>query len=390
MMKQTQSHARSISSVTWAIVIAVIIGGWLLSGQFSPAATKAGADAPQAGAAATATGGQITEIFKVSTRTIKAEQRVGQLIIRGQTKALARVHVRAETAGMVERISSRKGRLVEKGDLLCKLAIGAREATLAEAKAARAQAQSDFTSSNNLARKGYTAVARKMADKARLDAAKAAYIRAQLDLEHIEVKAPFRGIIEAQPAHPGDFLRQADICATLVQIDPILLTGAVSEQDVAKIRIGKSVDGRLVTGEVVKGEITFISPSSDTTTKTFTFEATVPNPDQAIRAGITSDITIDLEPETAHRIASSILSLDDAGRVGLRIVDANDIVRFQPVTILSNKKNTVWIDGLPAVARVITVGQEYVSDGQKVRPVSELPRRAGETITRSNGHAVTQ
>lgn len=360
---QTSSQRSGPSSSTWAVLIAVLIGGWLLTGQLSPAAEEKVNSNDQS---------EVKKLFKVSTRILNAEERPANLIIRGQTKSPARVHVRAETPGVIETVSSKKGRLVAKGDLLCKLKLDARQATLNEATGALSQARSDFASSNKLSRSGYAAKARKRSDKTRLEAAKAALMRAELDLKRIEIRAPFQGVIEDQPAKPGDYLRQADICATLVKMDPILLTGAVSERDLNKVRSGMNVTGQLVTGEEVSGQITFISPASDITTRTFVIEAVVPNSDRKIRAGITADIRIDLEAEAAHKVTASSLSLDDKGRVGLKIVDTNDAVRFVPVKILSNQKDSLWVSGLPVRSKVITVGHEYVLDGQQVEAVPEI------------------
>ncbi|MGI9407185.1 MAG: efflux RND transporter periplasmic adaptor subunit [Hyphomicrobiaceae bacterium] len=374
-MKKDKKASSGVPSVVWAILIALGIGGWLLSGPMGPWASEKqtaslGKDATGSDSTADRTGRNAEKtpaLFEVSTRILKAEPRAAKLVIRGQTKAEARVQVRAETAGIVEAVSSKKGQLVQEGALLCKIDIGARHATLLEAKALRTQAEADHKASSALVRKGHVGALRNVADKAKLDAAKAAYERAQIDLENIEVRAPFRGIIEDQPAKTGDYLRQADVCATLVRMDPVLLTGAVSERDVAKLKVGVTVSGELVTGRTVTGKITFVSPSSDATTKTFMIEAEVPNAEHLIRAGVTADIVIPLKSTSAHRVAASILSLNDAGEVGLRIVDANNTVRFQPVRILSNEKDAVWVAGLPPEPQVITIGQEYVSEGQKVR-----------------------
>ncbi|MGI9407894.1 MAG: efflux RND transporter periplasmic adaptor subunit, partial [Hyphomicrobiaceae bacterium] len=335
MMEQEKKSGSGVSPVIWAILIALVIGGWLLSGQIGPGASDQATASLNRDASVTGEGPKGTKppapLFEVRTRVIKAEPRSAKLVIRGQTKAKSRVHVRAETAGVVETISQRKGQLVDKGDQLCKLDVGARKATLLEAAAARTQAEADYKASKALERRGHTGMLRMVADKAKLDAARAAYERAQIDLENIEVGAPFRGIIEAQPAKVGDYLRQADVCATLVRIDPILLTGAVSERDVARLKLDVEVTGELVTGETVTGPIRFISPASDATTKTFMIEAEVANADQAIRAGVTADIIIPLKAKSAHRISASILSLNDDGQIGLRIVDKTNTVHFHPV-----------------------------------------------------------
>jgi multidrug efflux system membrane fusion protein len=63
----------------------------------------------------------------------------------------------------------------------------------------------------------------------------------------------------------------------------------------------------------------------------------------------------------------SSLVLDAAGRQGLRYIVGDNRVAFAPVTILEETPQGVWVSGLTGPVRVITVGQSYVADGQKVR-----------------------
>ena len=63
------------------------------------------------------------------------------------------------------------------------------------------------------------------------------------------------------------------------------------------------------------------------------------------------------------------MTLTDDGAVGVKVVNAADEVEFHPVTLLQDLTEGVWIGGLPATVRVITVGQEFVVEGQRVMPV---------------------
>jgi multidrug efflux system membrane fusion protein len=63
----------------------------------------------------------------------------------------------------------------------------------------------------------------------------------------------------------------------------------------------------------------------------------------------------------------SSLVLDAAGRQGVRYVQADDRVAFAPVAVLAETPQGVWISGLRGPVRVITVGQSFVAEGQKVR-----------------------
>jgi multidrug efflux system membrane fusion protein len=69
----------------------------------------------------------------------------------------------------------------------------------------------------------------------------------------------------------------------------------------------------------------------------------------------------------AHLVPVSTLVLDSAGRQGVRYVLADGRVAFSPVTIVEETHEGVWVTGLSGPVQLITVGQSYVADGQKVR-----------------------
>ena len=72
----------------------------------------------------------------------------------------------------------------------------------------------------------------------------------------------------------------------------------------------------------------------------------------------------------AHRVSPALLSLTDEGLIGIKILDNDDIVQFVEVEIMSDSEDGVWLAGLPASIRLITLGQELVFPGQQVEPIS--------------------
>ena len=64
-----------------------------------------------------------------------------------------------------------------------------------------------------------------------------------------------------------------------------------------------------------------------------------------------------------------ILLLGDTGELGVRTVDETNQVGFSRVEILEDTTEGIWISGLPEVAKIITIGQEYVYQGQTVNVI---------------------
>lgn len=287
------------------------------------------------------------------------------IVLRGRTEAERRVVVMSETTGRVISEPLRRGTRVNAGDLLCKLDPGTRSAMLAEAEARYREAEANAQASERLSERGFTAETTAIGNRAALQAAQAAIEQAKLEIERLEIHAPFGGLIEADTAEYGALLQPGSECATVIDIDPIKFVGFVSEQAVDRIEIGAPVAVRLVTGREFVGRIRFVSYSADPDTRTFRVEADVPNSALQIRDGLTAEGIVATEGTRAHLVPQSALTLDDAGRLGLRLVE-DGVARFAPADVVRDTPEGVLLSGLPDEIEVIVTGQDFVTDGQAV------------------------
>ena len=346
-------------SYIWAGAIAAVIAGWLASGEFMsrtpPAQDKPGETARTS--------------FRVEVAKKTATVRRPEMLVRGRTEAFRTVDVRARTAGIVETVPHREGDRVKAGDLLCRLDLGSRPARLTEEKARLASAALDLNAADELARQQFASRAKQAAAKARYDAARASVEQMEREMSYTKITAPIAGTIESRPAEPGSLLQVGAVCARVIVLDPMLVVGQVSEREISKLGPGMAGGAKMITGETAAGRIRHIAPSADPATRTFRVELEIPNPDLSLRDGVTSEMRIPLREGKAHKFSSALLSLDDAGRIGVKIVTDRDIVRFVPVTILEHARDGVWAAGLPETVTLITTGQDYVVEGQKVDPV---------------------
>ncbi|SET00999.1 efflux RND transporter periplasmic adaptor subunit [Oceanicella actignis] len=301
-----------------------------------------------------------------------------EIALRGRTEAQRRVEVRAETSGLVISDPLRAGAEVRKGDVLCRIEMGARAAQLAEAEAALASAEADDRAAQTLSRKGYASDIVAAARRAQLEAARARLAAIRRDIEKLVMTAPFDGFLETDAAETGALLRNGDVCATVIALDPIKLVGFVPEVDVDRLAPGMEARGRLASGRPLAGRISFVSRSADPATRTFRVEVQAPNPDADIRDGMTAEIAVPLTGERAHMLPQAALTLDDSGRLGVRVAEGGR-ARFVPVEILRDEPVGVWVRGLPDEAMVIVVGQEYVGEGRPVlvTEVSWTPEDGG-------------
>ncbi|MBM56663.1 MAG: hypothetical protein CMF02_01415 [Hyphomonas sp.] len=86
-------------------------------------------------------------------------------------------------------------------------------------------------------------------------------------------------------------------------------------------------------------------------------------------AGVTSQLVLPVGDVQATKISAGLLTLSDAGQLGVRYVDDTDTVRFAPVAVIDETPNGAWVTGLPDRTRIISLGQDYLSEGASVKPV---------------------
>lgn len=351
-------------SVVIAALITVGAVVWVLSGQFGG---DSPAPAPETGTPAPAR----AEAPLQSVRVVRSVARpmVNEVVLQGRTEAWRTVDMRAEVRGRVEEVLVERGQPVSTGQLIARLTVNERQATLDQARALAAQRKIEYEAARALNQRGHAADVQLAAARAQFDAAEAAIRKAEVDLANTMIRAPFDGVLDKRPINIGDFLDVGNPVASVVDLDPLRIVGFATERHVAQILHGAVGHARIVGGREVEGRIAYVAAQADAVTRTFRVEIEVPNADGAIVSGLTAQIRLPVERRPAHFVPPSALSLADDGSVGVKVVEANDTVRFLRAEILGTTPEGVWLDGLPAELRLITIGHEYVAAGSRVNPV---------------------
>jgi len=249
------------------------------------------------------------ELFAVKTIESFASLYQPLIKLKSTTISETRVDVKAKTSGEVVKIGSRQGDYVIKDSVLCSLGI--------------------------------------------------------VELNRTEVKAPFSGYLETI-VKPGNFLERGQVCATIIQLDPITFVAEVPESDINKVSEGQEVILNLITGESILGNLSFVSKSASNLTRTFKVESEIKNKKGVVRDGITSEMIIKTSKIYAHKISPSILMLNDKGILGIKVIENEDTVKFIPIDILEDSEDGIWVTGVPDKIQLIIQGQGFVENNQKV------------------------
>lgn len=356
-----------------ALVVLVGFAGWVASGEFSSVGSaqvegeQKPAEAQQA-EPALRTVAVVTPPRVMHARVIR---------ISGQTEADKRVTLATRVMGVIESLPVKQGERVERGDLVLRLDAADKEAAVRMAESVVAQRQAEADAAQQLVAGGNAPKLQADQARAALATAKSQLEGAKSELAQYEIYAPFNGLVDRVPVQRGSTILAGAEVATLINLDPLLAVGEVSERDLRYLSLGDSADVRLVNGETVKGSLRYISRDASSATRTFRIEVAIPNEDKRLPAGMTAEIELLGESTEAVILPRSVVTLSQAGDLGIRAVDVDNRVVFFPIDLVDDTPTGLVLAGIPSDARIIVAGQDLVTEGDEVKAVE-----ADETMIR--------
>ena len=404
-------------SIFIASFILLVVVGWIGSGQFtdvnaqddtSPSTDLSNETVEKAVVEDTGS--------KVEVKEFNFSQIDQSIELQGQTTHNKKIDVKSETTGNILNIAFKRGDKVSKGDELIKISLENRKELLNSAKKDldRLNKELELNEQNKINRLSQNkeliklyeiefASAKQLIDKglssksklslasfnlanARSDqedilitfesqqssiGAQIANVRSQLknielDIDKTVINSPFSGIISDKMIEESEYITPGNIMFTIIDLNPIKIQGYLSEFDVNKVSLGTKAIIENTNGLKKTGTISFISPSAETSTRTFEITIEADNADLSFKSGITTKITIAGSELKAHKIPPSILTLQDDGTVGVKAVNDENIVIFYPTTSVKDTIDGIWVSGLPDKVNLIVTGQEYVAVGESV------------------------
>ncbi len=309
---------------------------------------------------------QAKPLMTVQVREMTAEEISREVMLNGKTAPNRAVDIKAETAGKVVEVANRRGLPLADGDLIARIEMKDREQRLEQARAALEQASILYDAALRLQKQELNSPSQVAEALSRLRGAEQLVQSMELDIRNTNITAPFDGVLQERMVEVGDYLGIGDPVARVIDLDPVIISGEVTEFEIGYIKVGEPGHARLTDGRMVDGKIRYVAGEADRQAHTFTIELEVPNPDQSILAGVTARIAVETEQVLAYEISPALISIADDGRFGIKIVDENNIVRFVEADIVRSEPDILWLANLPPKIRLITTGQGFTQPGDEV------------------------
>jgi membrane fusion protein (multidrug efflux system) len=248
---------------------------------------------------------QAVEMMTITVMPL--EESVGLV---GSIAANESAELRPELAGVVTSIHFKEGSTVKKGELLAKLDTRELEAQLAEARAGFVLAEQNLIRNRTL-------LEDEAVSKLEVDAAVADHAKLAASIELLEVRlakssitAPFDGIAGDRSISVGDYVSSQTIITTIDDLSRLKVEMAVPERYLPNLKQGTTFTLRAATSEEggeTSGEVYFVSPRIDETTRSTLVKGYVSDPPPFLKPGMFANITLVLRtvqdalvvPETA-------------------------------------------------------------------------------------------
>ena len=286
----------------------------------------------------------------------------------GTGQANASVVLNSFVAGRIVEIAVQAGSKVDVGTVLARLDSDSEEIALERANLAVEDATTKLERVRAL-RNTNTATAVQYADaEVVLSNAKLEQRDADLALSRRAIRSPIAGIVGILPIEIGDYATTQTSIATVDDRSSIKVDFWVPERFASEITVGQPVTASPVArpGDVLDGKITAVDNRLDEASRTMRVQATIPNRDDRLRAGMSFQVTMKFAGDTYPAVEPLAIQWGSDGAFVWLVRDGKG--ERVPVRIVQRNTESVLVQGdLAEGDMVVTEGVHLVRQGAALR-----------------------
>lgn len=319
-------------------------------------------------------GGQLATIVALPAASAVINDRLRAI---GTGRANASVTVNPYSSGRLVEFLVKSGAHIEKGEIIATLDSDTEVIAQNRAKLALQDAQAKLNRVRSLrASNAATSVAVADAEVV-LANARLALGDAELALQRRSIVAPISGIVGILPISAGNYVTSQSAIATLDDRSSILIDFWVPERFAAAVKIGAQLSATSIANpnKAYTGTVSAIDNHIDETSRTLLVKATIANPADSLRAGMSFHITMKFPGDSYPAVSPLAIQWGSDGAYVWAVADGK--ARRVAVRVIQRNTETVLIDApLASGDMVVTEGTQSVSEGAEVRIAGEEQRAA--------------
>lgn len=350
-------HVRALPIAALAVAATLLAAG--CSDGSAKDKSKEGADAAQA--------------VPVEVQPLKRASMVAVYSGTASIEANDEAEVVAKVGGEVRQIFVEEGDSVREGQVLARLDGDRLRLDVAQTEANLRKLERDYKRQLELADKGLVAKGTAENAKYDLDALRAQYDSARLELGYTEIRAPIPGVVSARHIKVGNTIKPNDPTFRVTNLDPLLAFVHVPEKEFRKLAPGQPADVVVdaLGGEHFTGKISRISPTVDPQTGTFRARVEIPDDTRHLKPGMFARVNIAYERRDDALQVPRTAIIDSDGEQSVFIVVGTKAEQRKVSTGLANNGWLEVLDGLKGNERVVVVGQAGLKSGTLVKVVAD-------------------
>lgn len=286
----------------------------------------------------------------------------------GTAKANESVIITTQTSDIVQQIHFDDSDMVKQGQLLIELDDREEKVRLAALKVALEEAKRQLKRITNLAKNNVASEQLLDEQQARVKELKAQVIVSQTQLDQLQVKAPFDGVLGLRQVSVGALVRPGDKITTLDDLHLIKVDFEIAESHLASLAIGQVIRATSIAypGEVFTGKIASIGSRVDVSTRSIQIRAKIDNQNLKLRPGMLLQIILQKQVlETLVVPETALVPIEDKQFVF--VVKDNTVSRTQVVVGRRKPGKVQVLEGLVQGDIVVTEGTLKLRDGSQVQ-----------------------
>lgn len=341
-------------------------------------AAACGGDAEAGGAedAAVASEG-FARIINVETAEVQRSTFVERIRLTGTVEANRDVIVSAEESGTVTEIMIDKGQRVAAGDSILRIDGRLLRSQVEEARARASLAAETWERRKRLWEEDQ--VGSELAyleSKYAAEQAAAALASLERRLDRTVIVAPIEGILDDRMVEVGALVAPGTAIGRIIDLDPVKIVGGVPERYAPDVRRGASatVSFDVLPDRTMEASVRYVGAAVDASSRTFPVEVLLANPGGVIKPEMVANIQVVRRTiENAMVVDQDAIVRKEDGYAVYVVEGAGDaaVARMRSVEVGASQNDMVVIEsGLEAGDRLVTVGQQQVADGDRVRIVT--------------------
>ncbi|MYI07417.1 MAG: efflux RND transporter periplasmic adaptor subunit [Gemmatimonadetes bacterium] len=357
--------------------------GWMLAGMAAAACALSACDPGDQGQAE-----EPAEVFErivnVEVDTVRVRPFTQVARLTGVARAMNDVVVSAEEGGVVRRVVRDKGRPIGAAEPILELDDAILRAQVVTATAQAALADEVWQRRRRLYEEdGIGSELSYLEAKYAAEQARGSLDALEERLARTTIRAPISGNLDARLVEVGTMVSPGTPVARIVQTDTIKILAGVPERYALEVAVGAgaSVSFSVMPGEWFESSVAYAGATVDPESRTFPVELVLTNPRGQIKPEMIADIEIVLqELGDAIVVPQQALVSMESGNVVFVVegdaADARAVARSVDVS-MSQGNEVVVASGLDEGALLVVVGQQGLTDGDRVRVVDGRMTQGG-------------